>query len=140
MPQGGLSLAVGTTASFAFTHEPSHFVRLGFTLVPHMWVPEKIERDCRSCAQFRKCGQYAVTLTLRRGVVAVVEDSTEARHERWCAAGHRLEGRQGEPFGPEREREGIGGAVQGCQRPVVELLVDVPQGRIAVVIPSPIPP
>ena len=52
----------------AFTHEPSHFVRLGFTIVPHIWVPEKIERDCRSCAQFRKCGQYAVTLPLRTGV------------------------------------------------------------------------
>ena len=51
----------------AFTHEPSHFVRLGFTIVPHMWVPEKIERDCRGCAQFRKCGQYAVTLPLRAG-------------------------------------------------------------------------
>ena len=51
----------------AFTHDPSHFVRLGFTIVPHMWVPEKIERDCRSCAQFRVCGQYAVTLPLREG-------------------------------------------------------------------------
>lgn len=51
----------------AFTHDPSHFVRLGFTIVPHTWVPEKIERDCRSCAQFRVCGQYAVTLPLREG-------------------------------------------------------------------------
>lgn len=58
----------GFSTLCAFTHEPSHFVRLGFTIVPHMWVPEKIERDCRSCAQFRKCGQYAVTLPLRSGV------------------------------------------------------------------------
>jgi amino-acid N-acetyltransferase len=62
----------GTEKGFAtlcaFTHEPSHFVRLGFTIVPHIWVPEKIERDCRSCAQFRKCGQYAMTLPLRTGV------------------------------------------------------------------------
>ena len=61
----------GTASGFAtlcaFTHEPSHFVRLGFTIVPHVWVPEKIERDCRSCAQFRRCGQYAVTLPLRDG-------------------------------------------------------------------------
>ena len=61
----------GATRGFAtlcaFTHEPSHFVRLGFTIVPHVWVPEKIERDCRSCAQFRRCGQYAVTLPLRDG-------------------------------------------------------------------------
>ena len=53
----------------AFTHEPSHFVRLGFTIVPHVWVPEKIEHDCRSCAQFRRCGQYAVTLPLRDDAV-----------------------------------------------------------------------
>ena len=52
----------------AFTHEPSHFVRLGFTIVPHMWVPDKIAHDCTACALFRRCGQYAVTLTLRPGV------------------------------------------------------------------------
>ena len=63
----------GATRGFstlcAFTHDPSHFVRLGFTIVPHVWVPEKIERDCRSCAQFRRCGQYAVTLPLRHGAL-----------------------------------------------------------------------
>jgi N-acetylglutamate synthase-like GNAT family acetyltransferase len=52
----------------AFTHEPSHFVRLGFTIVPHIWVPEKISHDCTTCPLFRRCGQYAVTLALREGV------------------------------------------------------------------------
>lgn len=52
----------------AFTHEPSHFVRLGFTIVPHIWVPEKVAHDCTGCPLFRKCGQYAVTLALRPGV------------------------------------------------------------------------
>ena len=33
-----------------------------------MWVPEKIAHDCTSCALFRHCGQYAVTLPLRAGV------------------------------------------------------------------------
>ncbi|HEY3886738.1 MAG TPA: GNAT family N-acetyltransferase [Vicinamibacterales bacterium] len=51
----------------AFTHQPSHFVRLGFSIVPHVWVPEKIAHDCVSCAQFRHCGQYAVSLALRVG-------------------------------------------------------------------------
>jgi amino-acid N-acetyltransferase len=51
----------------AFTHEPGHFVRLGFSIVPHVWVPEKIAHDCTGCALFRKCGQYAVTLPLRAG-------------------------------------------------------------------------
>ena len=53
----------------AFTHEPSHFVRMGFTIVPHVWVPEKVAHDCTSCALFRTCGQYAVTLTLRPDVI-----------------------------------------------------------------------
>ena len=52
----------------AFTHKPSHFVRMGFTIVPHIWVPEKIAHDCTTCPLFRRCGQYAVTLPLRAGV------------------------------------------------------------------------
>ena len=39
-----------------FTHQPSHFVKMGFTIVPHMWVPEKIAHDCTSCPLFRRCG------------------------------------------------------------------------------------
>jgi amino-acid N-acetyltransferase len=54
----------------AFTHDPSHFVRLGFTIVPHLWMPEKIAHDCTECALFRRCGQYAVRLPLRQGVYA----------------------------------------------------------------------
>jgi len=50
----------------AFTHSPSYFVEMGFSIVPHVWLPEKIETDCRSCAQFRRCGQYAVLLPLAR--------------------------------------------------------------------------
>jgi amino-acid N-acetyltransferase len=60
--------ARGFATLCAFTHQPSHFVRLGFTIVPHMWVPEKIVHDCTSCPLFRHCGQYAVTLPLRKGV------------------------------------------------------------------------
>jgi amino-acid N-acetyltransferase len=52
----------------AFTHEPVHFIRLGFSIVPHQWVPEKIAHDCVGCSQFRHCGQYAVTLLLRAGI------------------------------------------------------------------------
>jgi amino-acid N-acetyltransferase len=60
--------AAGFATLCAFAHEPSHFVRMGFTIVPHIWVPEKISRDCNSCALFRRCGQQAVTLPLRAGV------------------------------------------------------------------------
>ena len=49
----------------AFTHDAGYFVRLGFSIVPHVWVPEKIAVDCHRCPQFRRCGQYAVVLPLR---------------------------------------------------------------------------
>ena len=60
--------AQGFATLCAFTHQPSHFVKMGFTIVPHVWVPEKITHDCTSCPLFRRCGQYAVTLPLRAGV------------------------------------------------------------------------
>ena len=50
----------------AFTHAPAYFVALGFSIVPHVWLPEKIVRDCRSCPHFRRCGQYAVVRPLGR--------------------------------------------------------------------------
>ena len=48
----------------AFTHQPGYFVRLGYSLVPHAWLPEKIAHDCAGCALFRACGQDAVRLQL----------------------------------------------------------------------------
>jgi amino-acid N-acetyltransferase len=48
----------------AFTHAPAFFVRLGFSLVPHLQLPEKIAIDCVDCPLFRVCGQYAVLLNL----------------------------------------------------------------------------
>ena len=48
----------------AFTHEPSHFVRLGFSIVPHVWFPDKISTDCHTCTWFRRCAQYAMLLQL----------------------------------------------------------------------------
>src|SRR5262245_10974057 len=60
--------AQGFATLCAITHQPSHFVKMRFTIVPHMWVPEKIAHDCTACPLFRRCGQYAVTLPLRAGV------------------------------------------------------------------------
>jgi N-acetylglutamate synthase-like GNAT family acetyltransferase len=48
----------------AFAHTPSFFVRGGFSIVPHVWLPEKIMTDCHACPHFRRCGQYAVVLEL----------------------------------------------------------------------------
>ncbi len=58
---------LGYVTLCAFTHQPAHFIRLGFSIVPHVWVPEKIAHDCVSCSLFRHCGQYAVSLPLRAG-------------------------------------------------------------------------
>ena len=48
----------------AFTSARGFFVQMGFSLVPHSWLPEKIQADCRACARFRSCGQYALMLPL----------------------------------------------------------------------------
>jgi amino-acid N-acetyltransferase len=58
--------ASGFQTLCAFTHLAGYFVQMGFSIVPHTWLPEKIEADCQSCAQFRTCGQYAVMLPLVR--------------------------------------------------------------------------
>ena len=47
-----------------FAHDAAYFARMGFSIVPHTWVPEKIARDCVSCPQFRRCGQHALVLSL----------------------------------------------------------------------------
>jgi amino-acid N-acetyltransferase len=82
--------AAGVTQGFstlcAFTHEPAHFVRLGFSIVPHIWVPEKIAHDCTGCALFRRCGQYAVTLPLRAGANVRPEPAAAVIHGRSVAA------------------------------------------------------
>jgi amino-acid N-acetyltransferase len=44
----------------AFTHTPAYFSRLGFSIVPHLWVTEKIHTDCVKCPLFRTCGKYAM--------------------------------------------------------------------------------
>ena len=72
--------ARGFSTLCAFTHEPVHFVRMGFTIVPHIWVPEKIAHDCTSCTLFRRCGQYAVTLPLRTGVLLRPEPPAAVIH------------------------------------------------------------
>ena len=50
----------------AFTHQARPFVRAGFSIVPHPWVPAKIAADCQTCDLFRRCRQYAVVLDLNR--------------------------------------------------------------------------
>jgi len=48
----------------AFTHAPGYFSQMGFSIVPHLWIPEKVFTDCVKCPMFRRCGQYAMVAPL----------------------------------------------------------------------------
>jgi amino-acid N-acetyltransferase len=48
----------------AFTHAPGYFTNMGFSIVPHTWLLEKIFTDCVKCPQFRSCGQYGLVVPL----------------------------------------------------------------------------
>ena len=46
----------------AFTHVPAYFIQMGFSIVPHTWLIEKLTTDCVKCPLFRTCGQYAMVV------------------------------------------------------------------------------
>jgi amino-acid N-acetyltransferase len=48
----------------AFTHAPGYFSQMGFSIVPHSWLLEKIFTDCVKCPHFRRCGQYGMVVPL----------------------------------------------------------------------------
>ena len=48
----------------AFTHAPGYFSQMGFSIVPHVWIQEKVFTDCAKCQHFRRCGQYAMVAPL----------------------------------------------------------------------------
>ena len=54
----------------AFTHAPGYFSQMGFSIVPHLWLTEKIFTDCLSCSQFKSCGQYAMVVPIETGIEA----------------------------------------------------------------------
>ena len=56
--------ASGLDTLCAFTHDARFFVRQGFSIVPHLSVPEKIATDCVGCPLFRRCEQFAMILPL----------------------------------------------------------------------------
>jgi len=63
----------------AFTHDAGYFLRLGFSIVPHASVPEKIALDCQRCPQFGHCGQHAVVLPLGTGRSSMTQSRTFVR-------------------------------------------------------------
>jgi amino-acid N-acetyltransferase len=65
----------------AFTHAPGYFMPMGFSIVPHLWITEKIYTDCVKCPKFRSCGQYAMVLPLDAVVESFDQPATlVARH------------------------------------------------------------
>ena len=66
----------------AFTHAPGYFSRMGFSIVPHSWLLEKIFTDCVKCPQFRKCGQYGMVVPLE----STADASRDAVHVSAAAA------------------------------------------------------
>ena len=59
------AVAAGFESLCAFTHDARLFVRHDFSIVPHVWLPEKMATDCVGCPMFRACGQQAMLLPLR---------------------------------------------------------------------------
>ena len=65
----------------AFTHGPGYFSQMGFSIVPHLWLPEKISTDCVACPLFQRCGQYAMVAPLDAQHETVNREQTVAlRH------------------------------------------------------------
>ncbi len=62
------------------THAPEYFASLGFSIVPHLWVQDKVFTDCVSCPKFRTCGQFAMVLPLEAAVDSHDRHSTIALH------------------------------------------------------------
>jgi amino-acid N-acetyltransferase len=56
--------AAGFDDLCVFTHQPAYFAHMGFSIVPHTWLPEKISADCRTCPLFRRCEQFAMVTDL----------------------------------------------------------------------------
>jgi hypothetical protein len=47
---------------------------MGFSIVPHLWLSEKVFTDCVKCPLFRRCGQYAMMVPLDMDAPAEIAD------------------------------------------------------------------
>jgi amino-acid N-acetyltransferase len=56
--------ATGYDDLCVFAHQPAYFVHMGFSIVPHTWLPEKLAANCRTCELFRRCDQFALVTDL----------------------------------------------------------------------------
>ncbi len=51
---------LGIGEVFALTRRPGFFYRLGFTLAPKAWFPQKVWFDCARCPRRHSCDEVAV--------------------------------------------------------------------------------
>src|SRR5947207_8744555 len=70
----------------AFTHAPAYFIQMGFSIVPHTWILEKVFTDCLKCPHFRHCGQYAMIVPLDEAYAPARERRDEPGAEALSAA------------------------------------------------------
>jgi amino-acid N-acetyltransferase len=69
----------------AFTHAPAYFIQMGFSIVPHGWLLEKITTDCIKCPLFNRCGQYAMVAPLDSTDVIELPELPATRHAMFVA-------------------------------------------------------
>jgi amino-acid N-acetyltransferase len=60
----GRARLAGFDTLAVFTHDPRFFVGQNFSIVPHLWVPEKIRNTCLSCPLFGRCAQFAMVQSI----------------------------------------------------------------------------
>lgn len=61
---GSRAKVAGFKTLSAFTHDPGFFVHRGFSIIPRLWVSEKVTTDCSTCPFLLGCRQYGCVLAL----------------------------------------------------------------------------
>ena len=62
------------------THAPEYFINFGFSIVPHLWVQEKVFTDCVNCPKFRTCGQFAMVVPLETSEASDRDEAAAVLH------------------------------------------------------------
>jgi amino-acid N-acetyltransferase len=62
------------------THAPHYFINFGFSIVPHLWMQEKVFTDCVSCPKFRTCGQVAMVVALETAEASERDEPAAVLH------------------------------------------------------------
>ncbi len=75
-----IAVGRGLKLLFAFTLVPGFFDKLGFTVVGHESLPQKVFTDCLACPKFEKCDEIAMVRVLQEG--HVMPDLELAEHIR----------------------------------------------------------